>query len=135
MIDSFKTKRHQLPLRIFLWIWQLPQNILGIIVLLSGSYVRKTLEGKSGEKIVYFFNPDRRGSITLGEYRFLDTNRISTVRHEYGHTRQSRMLGPLYLIFIGLNSLMHAWLHDCEADGKEYGHFWTERWADKLGGQ
>ncbi len=130
MINSSKMKRLSSLLRVFLWTWQLPQNLLGLLFLLSGDYCRKS----KGE-IAYFFNPDRRGSITLGEFRFLNTDKITTVRHEYGHTRQSRMLGPLYLIFIGLNSLMHAWLHDCKAHGLEYEHSWTERWADKLGGQ
>ncbi len=135
MISLDKMKRWSRLLRVFSWMWQLPQNILGILCLLLGGYSKRTLDDYRDGRIVYFFNPDRRGSITLGEFRFLNTNKIATVRHEYGHTRQSRMLGPLYLIFIGLNSLMHAWLHDCKAHGQEYGHFWTERWADRLGGQ
>lgn len=47
------------------------------------------------------------------------------------------MLGPLYLPLIGLQSLCHAAVH-YDLCGKKkykpYTHFWTERWADRLGG-
>lgn len=40
----------------------------------------------------------------------------------------------LYLIVIGLPSLLWAWLGDSIAPGKSYYWFYTERWADRLGG-
>lgn len=58
-------------------------------------------------------------------------------REREGHVRQSRMLGPLYLPLIGLQSLCHAAVHYDLCGRKKYKpytHFWTERWADRLGG-
>jgi hypothetical protein len=46
------------------------------------------------------------------------------------------MLGPLYLLVIGLPSLLWAWLGDNyrEKHGVSYYDFYTEKWANKLGG-
>ncbi len=84
-----------------------------------------------------------RGGITLGKYIFLDSyygdiNRCKdTWDHEWGHTRQSRMLGPLYLIVIGLPSICWAAIYDTKLVPYTYNgyyKFYTERGADKLGG-
>lgn len=51
-----------------------------------------------------------------------------------GHAKQSRLLGPLYLIVIGLPSILWAGIHGKVAPRKSYYWFYTERWADRLGG-
>ena len=51
--------------------------------------------------------------------------------HELGHHKQSLILGPLYLIVIGIPSLIHAWLWNPNS-GKSYYDFYTEHWANKL---
>lgn len=56
--------------------------------------------------------------------------------HEYGHTVQSLLLGPLYLPVIGLPSLLWAQLPVCRRKwrGKmSYFRFFTERSANRLG--
>ena len=57
--------------------------------------------------------------------------------HEYGHTLQSLALGPLYLLVIGLPSLIWARSHRLAAcrrrDGRSYYDFYTERWANAWG--
>ena len=57
------------------------------------------------------------------------------IMHEYGHTLQSKMLGPLYLIVIGLPSLIWAWLYGPVIPWSKNGYyvFYTEKWAEKLG--
>lgn len=113
-----------------LYLWQLPQNLVGLLFLL-------VLKGETRHRlgsIRFFFLDTFPGGITLGEYIIVGTRQELTVRHEYGHVLQSRMLGPLYLIVIGLPSLMWAWLGDSIAPGKSYYWFYTERWADRLGG-
>ncbi len=56
--------------------------------------------------------------------------------HEYGHTLQSRKLGWLYLFVIGLPSIIWAGCFDNyrKKHNKSYYSFYTERWADELGG-
>ena len=71
------------------------------------------------------------GGISLGEYIFLNNNRVASIKHEYGHSIQSKYLGPLYLLVIGIPSLLWAMFGKCE---DAYFRFYTERWDDKLGG-
>ena len=61
---------------------------------------------------------------------------INYVKHEYGHTIQSKILGPLYLLVIGLPSLLWAWLGENyrKKNKVSYYAFYTEKWANKLGG-
>ena len=115
---------------ILLYLWQLPQNLLGLLFLL-------VLKGETRHRlgsIRFYFLDTFPGGITLGEYIIVGTRQELTVCHEYGHVLQSRMLGPLYLPVIGLPSLLWAWLGDMVAPGKSYYWFYTERWADRLGG-
>ena len=58
-----------------------------------------------------------------------------TVRHEHGHQIQSKILGPLYLLVIGIPSLIWAWLYGpvIKYTRNGYYRFYTEKWADKLG--
>jgi len=56
--------------------------------------------------------------------------------HEYGHTLQSLLLGPLYLPVIGLPSALWANLPRCRRkwrDDVSYFRFFTERSANFLG--
>ena len=57
--------------------------------------------------------------------------------HEYGHTIQSLLLGPLYLILIGIPSTLWGFLPGCAKKRKEqqlsYFSFFTERWANAWG--
>lgn len=54
--------------------------------------------------------------------------------HEYGHTIQSLILGPLYLIVIGIPSTMWAFLFEKKRKDEQipYGAFFTEKWANRL---
>jgi hypothetical protein len=96
--------------------------------------------------ITTVYSSKQPAGVSLGRYNFLDldfflTNEGRSRLHEYGHSRQSRMLGPLYLIIIGLPSLLgNIWdrlFHQgWESDERERWYFslpW-EKWADKLGG-
>lgn len=121
------------------WIWQLPQNLLGIlwrrikkdsiILEISNEDIRDV------GAIAYLIKAG--GAVTLGKYVFISQtyrDQSMTIKHECGHVKQSKMLGPLYLIIIGIPSILHAWLNDyigCDKK-KGYSHWYTEKWADKL---
>lgn len=57
--------------------------------------------------------------------------------HEYGHTIQSLILGPLYLIIMGIPSTLWGFLPWCNKNRREnnvsYFSFFTESWANTLG--
>jgi hypothetical protein len=59
--------------------------------------------------------------------------------HEYGHALQSVLLGPLYLIVVGIPSLSRVayskWYYKKSGRSwKNYFKGFPENWADKLGG-
>lgn len=119
---------------ILLYIWQLPQNLLGLLVVL---FTRPAAVIPSDDGYVVVHSSYRmRGGISLGRYVIINARQCTTdtIRHELGHCRQSRMLGWLYLIVIGLPSVLWAWLGERIAPGKSYYWFYAERWADHLGG-
>ena len=112
---------------IILYIWQLPQNLLGLLIryivraelLYSGLYVWKL-----------------RSGLSLGNYIFVNEHCAdNTILHELGHRKQSRILGPLYLLVIGIPSFLWASLRQLGlSKSKSYYWFYTEKWANKLGG-
>lgn len=111
-----------------LYIWCLPQNLLGLLFLL---FIRGE-EKHSLDGITFYEAESFNGGISLGKYIIVYKKRESTIRHEYGHSIQSRYLGPLYLLVVGIPSLIHAGF--CRCINHDYSDFWCERWADRLGG-
>ena len=138
-----KKKWYHVLLYVLLWIWQLPQNLLGLVLSVNirdngGQRYAYCLKIKGKMREARFVHLQAfPGGITLGEYIVIGGKwDESDVRHEYGHVRQSRMLGWLYLVVIGIPSLWHACWHDkLWAKNKEYSHFWTEKWAENLGSE
>lgn len=119
------------------WLWQLPQNILGLVmkgILCGISSINRRYYNNmsfSAELIVVYGLP---GCISLGNYIFINTKAtIKHIDHEFGHHIQSVMLGPFYLIVVGIPSFIHACLYPKYTKNKDYYSFWTERWANKLG--
>ena len=57
--------------------------------------------------------------------------------HEYGHTIQSLILGPLYLLLIGIPSTLWGFSPRLNKKRKDnqisYFTFFTEKWANDLG--
>ena len=63
--------------------------------------------------------------------------REQVIVHEYGHTIQSLILGPLYLIIIGIPSSFWAMtpmmINYRKKNHISYFSFFCERWANYLG--
>lgn len=117
---------------ILLFIWQLPQNLvalgmmpfLGKLKLISYKNFNFCFEGSK-----------MAGGISLGCFSFVSPTSAmipETIAHEQtGHAKQSQMLGPLYLIVIGLPSI--TWCGNFRKWGySNYYSFYTEHWANEL---
>lgn len=118
------------------WMWQLPQNLIGVLYkyLIKDRIVDMIPVTKEGNQLIF---KETKGSVSLGKYIFVyrNTKNISyIVNHETGHTKQSLMLGPLYLIVIGFPSFLWALLHKNICSNVDYYKFYTEAWANKLMG-
>ena len=129
--------------RILTEIWQLPQHIIAYIIMLVKHKSIKSVTNDDG--ILYYLVDNLFNSgISLGNYIFLDSNRCydyKTIKHEHGHQIQSLMLGPLYLIVIGLpsitgniiNRITRMYFRKYYDPNFYYKQPW-EAWADRLGG-
>ena len=124
-------------------LWELPQCLLGFILFQFYGVDCQCMEAPYGD-VRILYTERMRGGISLGrfiilpwKYRYNSSSCVrDTISHEYGHTRQSLYLGWLYLIVIGLPSLLWAWAHSTFKRLREvdYYSFYTERWADDIGG-
>lgn len=124
---------------IILWIWQLPQNICGFLYKkISRKNRICQVENQYTREVGAEVNLKRsKGGVTLGKYIFICqdyTDKTKVIKHECGHVRQSKILGPLYLLVIGLPSIIHAVINGrigCCYDKEgnyNYHHFYTEWW-------
>lgn len=121
---------------LILFIWQLPQHIVAFIYFGYLVMMCKDLGVDSRYKQATVIPCIMRGAITLGCYVFVGLNSEyrETVKHELGHTIQSKILGPLYLIVIGIPSITYCGLRRLfpSLRKKDYHSFYTEKSADYL---
>jgi hypothetical protein len=128
----------------FLFFWEIPQNLLGLIVLSVMKYKQRIINTKQDTHRKFIETPHT--GVSLGWFIFWTPsgNRFPHLAndcrmHEFGHARQSVMLGPLYLLIVGIPSLCRVaysyWYR------KKYNKNWEnyfdgfpENWADRLGG-
>lgn len=119
-------------------IWEFPQNTLGFIVK---KICKATHYTTYKDAAVYSWKID--SGMSLGKYIFVPFaeeeptafNVQRYIKHEYGHTMQSKYLGWFYLLIIGLPSLIWAGCFEWyrKKKGVSYYSFYTESWADELG--
>ena len=87
---------------ILIFIWQLPQNMLGLILFGLFRHDARTADYRG---IRVMRSPKMKGGISLGYYVIVSRHASeTTVLHEWGHTRLSLMLGWLYFLIIGIPS-------------------------------
>ena len=121
---------------LILFIWQLPQHIVALIYFGYLVMMCKDLGVDPIYKQAIVIPCVMRGAVTLGNYVFVGLNSEyrKTVKHELGHTIQSKILGPLYLIVIGIPSITYCGLRRLFPllRKKNYYNFYTEKWANNL---
>ena len=120
------------------WIWGLPQNLVGL-----GFYLFYRIKGcphfsYQGAVVTIWTNPS--GSMSMGRYLFLEPcwtpSDHRLLAHEYGHTVQSLFFGPLYLLAVGLPSVLWAGLpcfRNMRRKGRSYYSVYPEKGATRLG--
>jgi len=115
--------------------WELPQTILALfLILLTRGDQRESM------KYAIVFWRQVYWGVSLGMFILLGRSYSGmladrTKKHEHGHTIQSMMLGPLYLIVVGLPSIVFNILTRFRI--LSWGSYYTrypENWADQLGG-
>lgn len=123
-------------IKVLLYIWTLPQNILGLLVILF------TRAKKGSRDYEYLSSISPAFGVSLGNYIIFGRGQGTTIDylHEYGHHKQSLYLGWFYLFIVGLPSLLgniwdriahKKWSHK-KREQWYYSRF-PENWADNLG--
>lgn len=133
--------------RLIQWTWGIPQNIIGLLIFLCCT--DRKYQSYHGA-LVSNWNREAMCAgcgmfIFMGKSTSFDTKKAISEQksvqrlliHEYGHTIQSLILGPLFLFVITIPSALWALLPFFKnrrmQRGTSYYSAFTERWADALG--
>lgn len=125
------------------WTWGLPQNLVGALLLPILRGERYRFHGA----VVTVYNNVRflsnRDGFSLGSFIFIprgwsEYDREHLRVHEYGHSVQSLILGPLYLPAVALPSVIWVRVYAkrravYRSRAVEYTDRFPENWADRLG--
>lgn len=116
-------------------LWQLPQVMIAFIYYIYLEQRGEILCSYLLQGAIVIVRKSYYGSMTLGNFIFLSSRASDRIiKHEWGHARQSLILGPLYLLVVGLPSIIWAAFHKSIAPDKPYDWFYTESWANRLCG-
>lgn len=130
------------------WTWGILQNLLGLMIFILHRKDKRFWY--HGAMVVIW---KAKSSLSLGMFVFVTDKpyfyqKVKDVGseqeisqrllvHEYGHTVQSLILGPLYLLIMGIPSTLWGLLPSCAKKRREkqisYFSFFTERLANYLG--
>ena len=117
---------------IWQWTWGFPQSFVGLIVFLV---CRKCPHGMYRGCITSRWN--NRGSMGMGMFLFLGTEDSQVRVHEFGHSVQSLILGPLFLPIMGIPSFLWCnipyFRRMRKEKGVSYYSFYPESTANALG--
>ena len=115
-----------------MWFWEFPQTFVGI-VLVTYFIVRGLVNNiEISEGVLVVTAKGRWGGVSLGNY-IIGSEQISPTvgnhlfMHEYGHSIQSRNVGPLYLLIFGIPSLASVLFR-----GSNHHESYVERYTNKL---
>lgn len=114
-------------------VWGLPQTLAGLVMLCANRRCKRTRY-----RAAYVTTWKKQQGLSLGPFIFVPPQSPrQLIVHEYGHTVQSLILGPLYLPLIGLPSVVWACVPALgrwrRAHHMSYYALPTERWANALG--
>lgn len=132
-------KNKPLIINTLLGIWQLPQVILGLIML--AIFRNKTTYTNPYNHITVWnincHNAFGNACFSTGPFIITCGDYVSEeiLKHETGHSLQSVLLGWFYHIIVSIPSVCLFWYKKInKKDQKWYYNHYPENWANKLGG-
>lgn len=119
--------------RVWQVLWGFPQSVVGLMLCLALRGPRQRYQYRTA----YVTEWGLDAGFTSGMFIFVPHGcPRGLLVHEYGHTLQSLLLGPLYLPAIVVPSLVWAGMPRLRrmrsARGYSYYRFYCERWANLL---
>ena len=122
------------------WTWGLPVNLVGGIAFLICTKILHRRWQRFGYAYIVYL-PWNQGGLSMGLFIFIRDHHpkkewtYNARIHEYGHTWQCLLLGPLYYLVIALPSAV--WCNCFEGWRKKHGvsyyKLYCEAWANAFG--
>lgn len=119
--------------------WCLPQTLLGLILLFFLK-INRSITSERDYNNTSVYKIDGKWGVSLGKFIIINYyHNERTIKHEYGHTLQGFIFGPIYLLVIGLPSItmniisIFSFKFGSGKFARNYYKRWPESWADKLG--
>ena len=127
--------------------WGIIQNLVGLIGFLF--FLPKARHDRFGNAVITYVETEKSfGGISLGIFIFVNGKKQDgwlhdTRIHEYGHTIQSLVLGPLYFFVIGFPSMIWCNFPPIVRYRKEndvsyytiYCEGWANIWGSRFSGE
>ena len=115
-------------------IWEFPQMLLAVMIIIF--FKRKIVRYENYKRSNVIYMKRFPGGISLGKYIILNEKHYGREffkKHEYGHSIQSLYLGWLYLIVVGVPSIIRAFIWRLfKLKKQDYYKGYPENWASKL---
>jgi hypothetical protein len=137
MVEKMKINYTEItPITIFLFIWQFPQCLVGLILYFLFRIEPIEYTNQHTNMTVLWIPTKWSAYWSLGPFIFADYDVGERIlRHETGHSMQSLYLGPLFLLAVGLPSVFLFWRRRFWHKSHEwYYEHYPENWANNLGG-
>ena len=120
--------------------WGLPVNLVGGIAFLFCVIVKKRKYQRFGYAFIVFL-PWNSGGLSMGLFIFVKADHpnktwtYNTRIHEYGHTWQCLLLGPLYYLVVAIPSAVWCNFFDGyrKRNSVSYYALYCEAWANSFG--
>lgn len=130
---------------LLIWTWGFPVSLIGFILFMvyqCSGFPSDQFHYASSVQI----HSKKSGGMSIGPYLYIyhpkdqsfsETRLLRTLVHEYGHTFQVLLLGPLYWLVVAIPSFLWANLPCFERYRRKhnisYYSLYCEKWADHLG--
>lgn len=138
--DKFTVRLKSFLFYLVQWTWGLSVNLVGGIVFLICTRILHRRYQRFGYAYITYL-PWNAGGLSLGLFIFMKDNHpkkrwtYNTRIHEYGHTWQCLVLGPLYWLVVAIPSAFWCNVLDGYRRKKNYSYYklYCEGWANLWG--
>ena len=116
---------------ILLNLWQLPQNILGLLIKIF-CFNKIKSNWWQWDYVEIIISKNIKNSFCLGRYIFVNENlnNYNIISHEYGNYLLSRLFGPLYLFLIFIPNIINRIINGY--NNHIFYKIYPSRWANNL---
>lgn len=123
------------------WTWALPVNLIGLIGFIIFAKIKKCRHERFYNATITYV-PGNWGGISFGTFIFMNPDKpdnwiYNTKIHEYGHTFQALLLGPVWFLVIAIPSFIWCNFKPCveyrKKNNVSYYKLYCEGWANSWG--